>query len=250
MKLLEKFGNVKQFDFLFHKSGPLEGQPRGYCFVNFNTREVHARWMVYWFTGCYYFATVWILLTDSTDLCQSQTTRYFCLLKCSPCQIGRLKSHKFLQRCGRETWQTTHCSPDQPLFAVHDVRDVTSKEALTTDYYWQAVVGNEQKIRHASLSVVRLWGALDVASVCVHYDRLHEMQKIDCPAWCSLIVSKPIWCRTSSQLLVTGLISSSLTHSMCKNAFQSFLSQMYFLQKQYDPFANSFVVWDVSLTSG
>uniref|UniRef100_A0A3Q3LKA0 Probable RNA-binding protein 18 n=1 Tax=Mastacembelus armatus TaxID=205130 RepID=A0A3Q3LKA0_9TELE len=39
VKLLEKFGNVKQFDFLFHKSGPLEGQPRGYCFVNFSTRE-------------------------------------------------------------------------------------------------------------------------------------------------------------------------------------------------------------------
>lgn len=42
VKLLEKFGHVKQFDFLFHKSGPLEGQPRGYCFVNFNTREVRA----------------------------------------------------------------------------------------------------------------------------------------------------------------------------------------------------------------
>lgn len=39
VKLLEKFGKVKQFDFLFHKSGPLEGQPRGYCFVNFTTRE-------------------------------------------------------------------------------------------------------------------------------------------------------------------------------------------------------------------
>uniref|UniRef100_A0A3Q3K8D2 Probable RNA-binding protein 18 n=1 Tax=Monopterus albus TaxID=43700 RepID=A0A3Q3K8D2_MONAL len=39
VKLLEKFGTVKQFDFLFHKSGPLEGQPRGYCFVNFSTRE-------------------------------------------------------------------------------------------------------------------------------------------------------------------------------------------------------------------
>ncbi|MBN3302465.1 RBM18 protein, partial [Amia calva] len=39
VKLLEKFGKVKQFDFLFHKSGPLEGQPRGYCFVNFETKE-------------------------------------------------------------------------------------------------------------------------------------------------------------------------------------------------------------------
>ncbi|KAM6985574.1 putative RNA-binding protein 18 isoform 1-T2 [Aplochiton taeniatus] len=39
VKLLERFGKVKQFDFLFHKSGPMEGQPRGYCFVNFHTKE-------------------------------------------------------------------------------------------------------------------------------------------------------------------------------------------------------------------
>ncbi|XP_077161206.1 putative RNA-binding protein 18 isoform X1 [Paroedura picta] len=38
LKLLQKFGKVKQFDFLFHKSGALEGQPRGYCFVNFETK--------------------------------------------------------------------------------------------------------------------------------------------------------------------------------------------------------------------
>lgn len=38
LKLLQKFGQVKQFDFLFHKSGALEGQPRGYCFVNFETK--------------------------------------------------------------------------------------------------------------------------------------------------------------------------------------------------------------------
>uniref|UniRef100_A0A3B3IAF9 Probable RNA-binding protein 18 n=1 Tax=Oryzias latipes TaxID=8090 RepID=A0A3B3IAF9_ORYLA len=43
IKLLERFGQVKQFDFLFHKSGPLEGQPRGYCFVNFSTRETGRR---------------------------------------------------------------------------------------------------------------------------------------------------------------------------------------------------------------
>ncbi|KAL2298180.1 hypothetical protein Nmel_017143 [Mimus melanotis] len=39
LKLLQKFGKVKQFDFLFHKSGALEGQPRGYCFVNFETKQ-------------------------------------------------------------------------------------------------------------------------------------------------------------------------------------------------------------------
>ncbi|ELK35127.1 Putative RNA-binding protein 18 [Myotis davidii] len=39
LKLLQKFGMVKQFDFLFHKSDTLEGQPRGYCFVNFETKQ-------------------------------------------------------------------------------------------------------------------------------------------------------------------------------------------------------------------
>ncbi|KAJ3608894.1 hypothetical protein NHX12_023422 [Muraenolepis orangiensis] len=38
VKLLERFGSVRQFDFLFHKAGPMEGQPRGYCFVNFRSR--------------------------------------------------------------------------------------------------------------------------------------------------------------------------------------------------------------------
>ncbi len=36
--------------------------------------------------------------------------------------------------------------PDQSLFAIHDVRDVTRKEALATNYYyWQAVVGGKRK---------------------------------------------------------------------------------------------------------
>ncbi len=42
-------------------------------------------------------------------LCRVQTTRYFCLLKCSLCWIRQLKSHKFLPCCGRETWRT-RCS--------------------------------------------------------------------------------------------------------------------------------------------
>uniref|UniRef100_A0A287DDG9 Probable RNA-binding protein 18 n=1 Tax=Ictidomys tridecemlineatus TaxID=43179 RepID=A0A287DDG9_ICTTR len=37
--LLQKFGKMKQFDFFFHKSGALEGQPGGYCFVNFETKQ-------------------------------------------------------------------------------------------------------------------------------------------------------------------------------------------------------------------
>uniref|UniRef100_T1J7T2 Probable RNA-binding protein 18 n=1 Tax=Strigamia maritima TaxID=126957 RepID=T1J7T2_STRMM len=38
IKLLKKYGEVQKFDFLFHKSGPQQGQPRGYCFVTYKTR--------------------------------------------------------------------------------------------------------------------------------------------------------------------------------------------------------------------
>lgn len=51
LKLLQKFGKVKQFDFLFHKSGALEGQPRGYCFVNFETKQVR----------CFLVSREWLL---------------------------------------------------------------------------------------------------------------------------------------------------------------------------------------------
>ncbi|MBZ3890014.1 putative RNA-binding protein 18 [Sciurus carolinensis] len=39
LKLPQKFDKVKQFDFLFHKSGALEGHPGGYHFVNFKTKQ-------------------------------------------------------------------------------------------------------------------------------------------------------------------------------------------------------------------
>ncbi|XP_033637949.1 probable RNA-binding protein 18 [Asterias rubens] len=39
LKLLRRHGEIAQFDFLFHKTGPSEGKPRGYCFVSFKTRE-------------------------------------------------------------------------------------------------------------------------------------------------------------------------------------------------------------------
>lgn len=39
IKLLQQYGKMTKFDFLFHKSGPLRGQPRGYCFVTYETRD-------------------------------------------------------------------------------------------------------------------------------------------------------------------------------------------------------------------
>nr|XP_054771633.1 probable RNA-binding protein 18 [Lytechinus pictus] len=44
LKILQKYGKIEQFDFLFHKSGPNQGKPRGYCFASFENRTdaVHA----------------------------------------------------------------------------------------------------------------------------------------------------------------------------------------------------------------
>nr|XP_039271620.1 probable RNA-binding protein 18 [Styela clava] len=41
VQILKKFGSIKQFDYLIHKTGPLQGQPRGFCFVSFE-KEVDA----------------------------------------------------------------------------------------------------------------------------------------------------------------------------------------------------------------
>ncbi|XP_067001543.1 probable RNA-binding protein 18 [Anabrus simplex] len=39
LKLLQKYGHIEKFDLLFHRSGPLAGQPRGYAFVTYSTSE-------------------------------------------------------------------------------------------------------------------------------------------------------------------------------------------------------------------
>jgi len=39
LKLFKPFGDVVQFDFLFHKGGPMKGEPRGYAFIAFETHE-------------------------------------------------------------------------------------------------------------------------------------------------------------------------------------------------------------------
>ena len=33
--MVEKFGPLVEFDFLYHRSGPQAGQPRGYAFVTY-----------------------------------------------------------------------------------------------------------------------------------------------------------------------------------------------------------------------
>lgn len=43
LKLLQKHGTIEKFDLLFHRSGPLIGQPRGYAFVTFSTKEQAAQ---------------------------------------------------------------------------------------------------------------------------------------------------------------------------------------------------------------
>ncbi|CBQ68745.1 conserved hypothetical protein [Sporisorium reilianum SRZ2] len=39
IQTFSKFGKIKKLDFLFHKSGPQRGQPRGYAFVEYTSAE-------------------------------------------------------------------------------------------------------------------------------------------------------------------------------------------------------------------
>ncbi|KAI0338398.1 RNA-binding domain-containing protein, partial [Trametopsis cervina] len=43
LQVFSKFGKVAKLDFLFHKSGPLRGKPRGYAFVEFAESHVAAK---------------------------------------------------------------------------------------------------------------------------------------------------------------------------------------------------------------
>ncbi|KAI8986841.1 hypothetical protein BD414DRAFT_578105 [Trametes punicea] len=39
LQLFSKFGKISKLDYLFHKSGPLKGKPRGYAFVEFANKD-------------------------------------------------------------------------------------------------------------------------------------------------------------------------------------------------------------------
>ncbi|CAO3680269.1 unnamed protein product [Umbelopsis vinacea] len=39
VKLFEPFGKITLMDFLFHFSGPKRGQPRGYCFLEYSSKQ-------------------------------------------------------------------------------------------------------------------------------------------------------------------------------------------------------------------
>ncbi|CAG8455395.1 10096_t:CDS:2 [Paraglomus occultum] len=39
VKLFEPYGKITHLDYLFHKSGPRRGQPRGYCFLEYSRKE-------------------------------------------------------------------------------------------------------------------------------------------------------------------------------------------------------------------
>ena len=43
LQLFNKHGRVIKLDFLFHKTGPQKGRPRGYAFVEFADKEVRQR---------------------------------------------------------------------------------------------------------------------------------------------------------------------------------------------------------------
>ena len=40
LQVFSKFGKISKLDYLFHKSGPAKGKPRGYAFVEYSAKEV------------------------------------------------------------------------------------------------------------------------------------------------------------------------------------------------------------------
>jgi hypothetical protein len=40
IQVFSKAGKIAKLDYLFHKTGPLRGKPRGYAFVEYTNKEV------------------------------------------------------------------------------------------------------------------------------------------------------------------------------------------------------------------
>ena len=47
LKLFKPFGTIIQLDYLFHKSGPQKGEPRGYAFVAFESPDSAERYLCF-----------------------------------------------------------------------------------------------------------------------------------------------------------------------------------------------------------
>lgn len=43
IQLCSKHGKIAKLDYLFHKTGPAKGKPRGYAFIEYSTKEVRPR---------------------------------------------------------------------------------------------------------------------------------------------------------------------------------------------------------------
>ncbi|EJD44973.1 hypothetical protein AURDEDRAFT_38676, partial [Auricularia subglabra TFB-10046 SS5] len=46
LQVFSKYGKIARLDFLFHKTGPQKGRPRGYAFVEFTDKEDAAKALV------------------------------------------------------------------------------------------------------------------------------------------------------------------------------------------------------------
>lgn len=43
MQACSRYGKITKLDYLFHKTGPQKGKPRGYAFVEYDTNQVRPR---------------------------------------------------------------------------------------------------------------------------------------------------------------------------------------------------------------
>ncbi len=118
---------------------------------------------------------------------RGQITRYFCLLKCSLCQIRRFWSHDLLSCHG---WKT-RCSPinHRLQFTTCVTSPAIKRSLLTTTVTDKLSWEVNKKVKHVSPSVVR-----------IHYARLNDWfshpMLIDC-----------FWAHPTAYIFPVGLIS-------------------------------------------
>ncbi|XP_015920282.2 probable RNA-binding protein 18 [Parasteatoda tepidariorum] len=81
LKIVQQFGKIKKFDFLFHKSGHLKGHPRGYCFVTYDRREEAEKAMIN-LNGKLFMgkelAVKWAHTAPSDSVTQQKSTKTIC----------------------------------------------------------------------------------------------------------------------------------------------------------------------------
>ncbi|CAG8512514.1 13765_t:CDS:2 [Acaulospora morrowiae] len=103
VKLFEPFGKITHLDYLFHKSGPKRGQPRGYCFLEYSKKEEALKAMTVMHSKVIKNRSMIVTFAyaapdnfDSKNLNNSRKRSFSSMATNRPTTISLLKAHKMV----------------------------------------------------------------------------------------------------------------------------------------------------------